>query len=263
MLNKQELLKIANQPEERLLLAKVLDQAIFSLKKHENTFTDFCDPKNIEMIIKTVQGIAELNFFVFGGSEGCERRMIGFCPDYRNIDEIDFPIKAVKIISNTKFSKELSHRDFLGSVLGLGIDRSKVGDIFIFEDFTIVFVNEEIAAYISSNLERVGKAPVTTEVFDSRSIELPQGKTEEKTATVSSLRADALVGAAFNISRGKAQTLIDGEKVFVNWSSLLNGSKQLKEGDMISVRGLGRAKVSSIGGRTKKDRIVVTFLKYV
>ena len=263
MLDKQALLRNVNQPDERLLLAKVLDQADFSLKRHENTFTDFCDPGKMEMVLRAISGISGLHFTVFGGGEDCERRRIGFCPDYREIVEDEFPIKAVKISANMKFSKELTHRDFLGSVLGLGIDRGKVGDIFLFEDYTLVFACDEIAQYICTNLMRVGKTAVKTQLQNVNEVEMPIKNVEEKSVTVSSLRLDALVGAAFNMSRGKAAALIEGEKVFINWMTAASVSKSVKEGDMLSVRGFGRAKLLEVRGKTKKDRIGVVFLKYV
>ncbi|HCT65324.1 MAG TPA: hypothetical protein DIC60_08700 [Lachnospiraceae bacterium] len=263
MLDKQALLRNVNQPDERLLLAKVLDQADFSLKRHENTFTDFCDPGKMEIIIRAIGGIQGLNFTVFGGSDDCERRRIGFCPDYREIDEAEFPIKVVKISVNTKFSKELTHRDFLGSVLGLGIDRGKVGDIFLFEDYTLIFACEEIAKYICANLLRVGKTIVKTQLQAVNEAQMPTKKMEEKSVTVSSLRLDVLVGAAFNMSRGKAVALIESEKVFINWITAKSVSKVVKEGDMLSVRGFGRAKLLEVRGKTKKDRVGVVFLKYI
>lgn len=263
MLDKQALLRNVNQPDERLLLAKVLDQADFSLKRHENTFTDFCDPGKMEILIRAITSVQGLNFTIFGGSDQCERRRIGFCPDYKEIDETDFPIKAVKISANMKFSKELTHRDFFGSVLGLGIDRGKVGDIFLFEDYTLIFACEEIAQYICANLLRVGKTAVKTELQGIEEVDLPTKNTEEKSVTVSSLRLDALVGAAFNMSRGKAADLIEGEKVFINWITASSVSKAVKEGDMLSVRGFGRAKLLEVRGKTKKDRISVVFLKYI
>lgn len=263
MLHRQVLLRNVSQPEERLLLAKVLDQADFSLKRHENTFTDFCDPGKMETIIKMLENIPALHFTVFGGNEDCERRRIGFCPDYREIAEEEFPIKAVKISANMKFSKELTHRDFLGSVLGLGIDRGKVGDIFLFEDYTLVFACDEIAHYICTNLLRVGKTPVKTKLQNMDEVEMPIKNVVEKSVTVPSLRLDALIGAAFNMSRGKAAALIEGEKVFINWMTASSVSKAVKEGDMLSVRGFGRAKLLAVRGKTKKDRIGVVFLKYV
>ena len=263
MLNKQALLEKISQPDDRLLIAKVLDQAGFSLKKHENTFSDFCDPRKIEMTINTISGIKGIKYKVFGGFNDCERRVIGFCPDYRDIEEKDFPISVIRIDVNTKFSKELTHRDFLGSILGLGISREKIGDIFIYESYALIFAFNEISSYIVSNLTKVGHTSVKVISDDLASINLPVEKYEEKSVTISSLRVDAFLSAVFNISRGKAQDLVENEKVFVNWVSASSASKVVKEGDTISLRGFGRAKLMTVKGKTKKDRIGIIVLKYI
>jgi len=262
MLNKQTLLEKINQPDDRLLIAKVLDRAGFSLKKHEDTFSDFCDPRKIAMIINVISKIKEVKYSVFGGFDECERQVIGFCPEYQELEEKDFPIRVVRIDVNTKFSKDLTHRDFLGSILGLGISREKIGDILIYEKHALVFMFSEISSYIVSNLERVGRSVVKVSAVDLSNVDLPKQKVEEKSVTISSLRIDALLGAVFNISRGKAQELVESEKVFINWSVANNVSKAVKEDDTISLRGFGRAKLVEIKGKTKKDRISVVVLKY-
>ncbi len=263
MIDKQAILRNIRQPDERLLLAKVLDQADFSLKHHSNAFTDFISPSQMSLVLEVVGHMKDINHCVFGGNDECERRIIGFCPDYYEIEKSDFPIKALKIKINTKFSNGLTHRDFLGAVLGLGIDRGKIGDIFIFEDCTYVFSLSDISEYLALNLERVGKTAVKTETVDVCDVQMPEKNVVEKRVTVSSLRLDAVVGAVFNMSRGKSAALIESEKVFVNWNEEVSVSKLVKEGDMLSVRGFGRSKIIEAGSRTKKDKVVVLFEKYV
>ena len=157
----------------------------------------------------------------------------------------------------------MSHRDYLGSILGLGIDRSKTGDILVFDGSALCYVKKEISDYIASNIEKVGRNSVKAKVVDISDIELPKLKTEEKSFTVASLRIDAVAGGAFNIPRGKIQLLIEGEKTFLNFLPEISPSKTVGEGDMISVRGFGRFKILSVNGKTKKDRISITVLKYV
>lgn len=263
MYNKQALLRVVNQPEERLLLAKVLDQADLSLKKHEKYFSDFIDPKKTNIINNILNKITDLNTCVFGGNEECERKMFGFSPVYSEIELHDFPIKALKITSNLKFAEKMSHRDYLGSILGLGIDRGKIGDIVLFENYTLCYVNNDIADYISLNLTKVSRTKVSTSILDLEEVVIPDKNVVEKVSTVASLRLDAVVSTAFHLSRGKALALIESEKVFVNWSVVSNGSAQLKEGDMVSVRGLGRVKLSEIRGKTKKDRISIVICTYI
>lgn len=263
MIDKQALLKVFNQPDEKLLLAKVLDRADLSLRHHQKTFTDFIDPKKTVKIIEAINNIRDLNYSAFGGNDECERRIIAFSPDYIEIGNMEFPIKAIKFESNIKFTEELSHRDYLGSILGLGIDRGKIGDIILFEEYTICFVNEEIADYISINLNKVGRTKVSTEVLDIDEFIMPEKNTVEKATTVASLRFDAVLSSAFNMSRGKVQTLIEGEKASLNWGVVTNTSAMVKEGDMISLRGHGRIKIKEVKGKTRKDRLGIVFCIYI
>ncbi|MCI1931079.1 MAG: YlmH/Sll1252 family protein [Clostridia bacterium] len=248
--------------ENKILIASICDRARLCEKKHENTFTDFCSPTEMEDVYNAASAFREVKFKAFGGNENCERRVGCFYYEYTEPSESDFPLKAIKI-TNNKFSTEVSHRDYLGSVLGLGIDRAKVGDIFVFDGSAIMFIKNEIAEYVNTNLERVGKNTVKTQLYDIFNCDIPDAKTEDKRITVSSLRLDTLVGAAFNISRGKARNLIVGEKVAVDWIRVTNPSKNINEGSMLSVRGFGRAKLMELTGVTKKERIAVVMRKFI
>ena len=263
MTDRKEILKKVNQPEERLFLAKVLDQAAFCCRRFEKTFTDFCDPAKLGMALSAMGLSAEYNIMVFGGSMSCERNMIGFCPPYDTLEEKDFPIKAVEIKANAKFASQMSHRDFLGSVLGLGIERDKVGDIFVFESRAIVFASSDIADYIAANLERVGRNAVKCRVLLAEDAQIPQSDGAEKYITVPSMRIDCIIGEVFNLSRSKASDIVAAEKVFINWNTVKNGAKTAKEGDIISVRGFGRVKIHEIKGKTKRDKIGLTVLKFM
>ncbi len=262
-MNKKALLQGMTQPEERLLFAKVLDQAAFSDKRHTYAFTDFLDAAKSGRFLEKLQHETDMQVLAFGGTEDAERRMLGFAPSYLSFTEEDFPIAALRVTKNQKFGqKDLNHRDYLGSILGLGIDRSKVGDILVSEKETVCFVEKEIASYIMTNLERVSKTPVTVEEIPLRAVEV-QRNLETHRMTVASLRLDAVAGGALHVSRGNMQGLIAGEKANVNWNTITNPSFLLKEGDVVSVRGYGRFRVLEIGGRTKKDRIGLEIGLYV
>lgn len=211
-MNKQALLQGMTQPEERLLFAKVLDQAAFSYKRHTPAFTDFLDMAKSGKFLEKLRSLSDLNVVAFGGTEDCERRMLGFVPDYMELEGKDFPICALRITKHKKFGQtDLSHRDYLGSILGLGIDRGKVGDILVSEEQTICFVSEEIADYILVNLEKVSRTPVQVEKTDLSEIEAKK-EIEVRRLTVASVRLDAVAGGVLHLSRGKVQALIAGEK---------------------------------------------------
>ena len=264
MYNRNEFLKKASNSQEKLIISKVLDKVDMCVKKHTMTFTDFLNPAETAFVYNNIlKSIRDVNFLIFGGIDECERNIIGFSPEYIDICKYDFPIKALKIKRNIKFSTDLSHRDYLGSIIGVGIDREKTGDIIIFDDYAICFVLESIADYLGTNLVKIGRNTVKTDVFDISDLDIPNINIVEKRATVSSMRIDAIIGAAFNISRGKSQDFIRSEKVNVNWTPINNVSLIVKENDMISVRGKGRFRIGYETGKTKKDRTGVIFLMYV
>ena len=262
-MDRKALLQGMTQPEERLLFAKVLDQAAFSYKRHTYAFTDFLDAAKSGRFLEKLRYETDMQILAFGGAEDAERSMIGFAPDYVSFSEKDFPISALRITKNQRFGqKDLTHRDYLGSILGLGIDRGKVGDILVSEQETICFVKEEIASYIQTNLERVSKTPVLVEEVPLDTVAV-QKKLELHRLTTASLRLDAVAGGALHLSRGNIQRLIVGEKANVNWNIITNPSFLLKEGDVVSVRGYGRFRLLKIGGKTKKDRIGLEIGLYV
>lgn len=255
-------MKSIPEGEERLLFARALDQALFAMKRRQPAFTDFMDRAKCARFAERMRGIRELQVTLYGGMEDCERQRMGF-----SLEEIPleaFPIKIIKIRRKSrKFGQaDLGHRDYLGSILGLGIDRGKVGDILVSEEEAVCFVTEEIAPYITAMLEQVSKTAVIAEEAEGAEA-IPQRQTERKRLTVASLRLDAVAGEAFHLSRGKVQALIGAEKAQVNWNTVTNTSHQLKEGDMVSLRGFGRFRVREIGGKTKKDRTGLEIEKYI
>ena len=256
-MNKAELLKGIKDEDERIFYARALDKAMSALKNYEAHFSDFTDPYKMGVLCSIVNkeyGFG-LNTMVWGGFSDAERTMLGFFPEYEEPEPDSFPIACVEINYNDKFSRELTHRDFLGSVLGLGINREKVGDITIENDHAYVFAEKEVASFICSDLERVGHTKVKTKLLES--YDKPPKKGEEKRITLTSLRLDAFLSGAFNLSRGKVSDLIKGEKAFINWAVTTNPSKSVSQGDMITLRGTGRAMLKEIQGITKKERVAV------
>lgn len=254
MFNKEELLKNVTDNDERILYAKSLDKAVLTAKRHEPAFTPFFDPFKLDRF-KKLLGYTDIKVIDYGGFDEAERRMIGFFPDYYDWDKAEFPITPVEISFN-RFSKTLTHRDFLGSVLGLGITREKVGDIIVEDERAVVLAETSIAEYIAANLEYVGHTKINTKVLESYAPPLKEAV--EKKITVASMRLDAVLSACFNMSRTKISDLIKGEKAYINWLGADSPSKQLCEGDIITLRGSGRAVLKEINGKTKKDRFLIT-----
>ena len=177
--------------------------------------------------------------------------------------EIDYPFCAVKIEpKNKRFSEDLTHRDFLGSILNLGIDRSKTGDILVTEDSALLFINKDLVSVVTEDLTRVRHTVIDSSVINLDRINYTPDFQQIK-GTVSSVRLDSLLPLAFSSSRSKLSGLIEGAKVFVNGKLITSNGYQVKEGDLISVRGLGKFRFEEAGKITKKSRISVTIQKYV
>ena len=258
---------------DKLGFSKVLDKHVAHLKNGTNEFTDFLDPHSLAMYI----GVLKKHMItptVCGGYDGSERNMIGFTSAHKELTEVDaagmphddediinavFPITPISITFNERFSSPPTHRHYLGSLIGLGLERGKLGDICLTKDGAIAYVHSFIAGFVIENLAKVGKTSVKTSVCQD--ITEPIAGGTSKRLTVSSLRLDAFIAAAYNLSRTMANELIDSQKVFVNFRHEKK-THILKVYDKISVRGLGRVEIISTSGLTKKGKIALEITKF-
>ncbi len=175
---------------------------------------------------------------------------------------MDPPFDCVKIAPlNRKFAEELSHRDYLGAIMNLGIERSMLGDIVIKDGIAYVFVLKKMSRYLTESLTTIRHTSITAEITDDAG-EVLKPEFEEIQGTVSSIRLDSIIALCGRLSRTKAAAYIESEKVFVNGQVVTNVSRSLKDGEIISIRGIGKFKFDSAGGQTKKGRTVITLLKY-
>ena len=192
---------------------------------------------------------------LYGGFPEAERKIACFGNENEFGYEPHPPIKIICIKPlSKKISDDLTHRDFLGSLIGLGIKRETLGDIIITENVGYVFCLEGISQYILDNLFKVKHTSVSCEICDS----IPQNalpKPKEEIVIVSSLRLDVGISGIYNISRSKSSALVEGEKVFINGRLVTSSSKSIELGDTISVRGYGRFRYKEILGDTRKGRM--------
>lgn len=253
-MNRKDFLASFKEGEDRLSAARVYDRMELSQKIFAPAFTAFMDPYSAHGIKALLCGFG-CDILVYGGYEESERVMLGFFPEFSESDSSLFPITPIEISYNSKYSRTLTHRDFLGSVLGLGITREKTGDIITEEGRAVAFVDSEVADYIAVNLERVGHTKVNVRLLSSFTPK--PSEAQEKRITLPSLRLDALLGGALNISRGRASELIKGEKVYINWKKMTSPSHGVAEGDIVTLRGMGRVRINEVIGMTKKDRVLI------
>jgi RNA-binding protein YlmH len=162
----------------------------------------------------------------------------------------------------SRSGRALSHSDYLGALMGLGIKRSVVGDILVREDGADIIVLAEIADYIMQTFASAGRSHLSLERLPIEALIIPAQKTSEIHDTVASLRLDALLAAAFRIPRGKAADAIRQGLVFVDHLEAAKADMPVEEGAQLVIRHKGKAILKEVGGRSRKDRINVTFLKY-
>ena len=201
----------------------------------------------------------------YGGYDGAARTLCGFF-EGTYAEELPkeelFPLCAVTFSfrkSDRKFG-DLSHRDFLGAILALGLERSAVGDILVTEEYAIVFCTDT-AQQLLMDITKIGKCGVSAEKGITRPLPEPQFETLDR--TVSSLRLDCIVSACANISRERSASLVRSGHVSADFSVCLNVSAAVKEREIVSIRGFGRFKVSKIVGETKKGLIRVIIEKFI
>lgn len=217
-------------------------------------FTDFLDLAALSLFYSALPSLPKVPFQLYGGAEGCERKMLRFGDADLCGYEAAFPIACLKIYPlSKKFADKLTHRDFLGSLMALGMEREMLGDIIVKEDCAYLFCHERIAPYICEHLVQVKHTTVTCEPAEA----LPEGdlfRTEKRVVQLSSERVDALVAHVFKMSRGDAQALFPMGKIFVDGRLCESPGYTPKPGQVISVRGFGRMKYTGVESMSKKGK---------
>ena len=254
--------KIAHNGEDRVLLAKLWDKISAGIRKNIPANTCFLSPREQEMARYLFGEEPGLRFF--GGFEDAERKMLVYLPDYleeESLFEEDSPMVCLRA---TYFEEDsLSHRDFLGALMGAGIARETVGDICVGKGCCDFFVTAEIAPYVEQNFLSAGRTRLHISQIPLRDAQIPEPEVKEIKDTVASLRFDSIVSSGFRIGSSLAAQHINARKAAIDGLPCEKLDKQISEGMKISVRGLGKIKLVSVNGRTKKDRISVTIHRYV
>lgn len=246
---------------EKLLCARAED--LFSLcdKYCSARFSDFLDGREQAVIHDNVVFQHGYNVMFFGGFADAEKKIMGVFPDWEEADKSAFPIACLKIEGG--FSRKLNHRDYLGTIMSLGITSAKLGDIVVCDGFAYVLLHNDISGYVKDNLHKIGNQGVKITIVNN----LDEIKIERQYrifgAVCASERLDAVVGAAANISRSQSAALIEGGKIKVNHREIYKTSETVKEGDLLSVRGHGRFIVHSFDGETRKNRLHITLKQFI
>lgn len=253
--------RLAQSGDDRVLLAKVYEKLKRARCSNTPGFSCFLSLREQDLVLR-LMGQEGLTFF--GGYEGAERAIAAFLPDYLDADclyEEDGPITCLRA---TFFEKDkLTHRDFLGSLMGCGVKRETVGDICVGVGSCNFFVLREIAPYIEQNLLSAGRVKLHVEAIPLGQANIPKPETVLRHDTLASLRLDSVISSGFRISRGQATKYVQSGVVSVDGLPVVKPDKQVGEGTVISLRGLGKIRLTEVRGQTKKGRISVEIEKFV
>ena len=233
--------------EDRLLLAKVLDRAAQAEERNIPACTDFLSPQQQMMAgdLLRLAGIPETAWLRQGGYQGAAEP----------------PLRCLRAAFRP--DDRLNHRDILGSLMGMGIVREKVGDILVSPESADLIVLDTVADFLLSSWNSAGRAKLTVTEIPAAHLHIPEVRCEEVRDTVSSLRLDAVCSTGFRMARGKAVDMISSGHVQVNWRPCTKADKLLTEGDTVSARGFGKFQLAAVGGVTKKGRTAIVVKRYI
>lgn len=254
--------KIANNSEDRVLLAKLWDKISAGIRRSIPANTCFLSPRELEMA-RYLFG-EEPGLLSFGGYEDAERRMLVYLPEYLEEDSLYEEASPLVCLRAAFFQgDDLSHRDFLGALMGAGIGRETVGDICVGKGSCDFFVTAEIAPYILQNFSSAGRTKLHISQIPLRQAQIPEPEVKEIKDTLASLRLDSVISSGFRIGRSLAAQYVSAGKAAIDGLPCEKPDKMVSEGVKISVRGLGKIKLQNVNGQTKKGRISVVIHRYV
>lgn len=235
-----------------------------SFQSNTYTFTDFLGIAEQSDLLMMERSLDFVGFELFGGYSNADRRIARFGREDSLGFSEDYPISCLHITPlMKKFSDDLNHRDFLGAIMNLGIERDVIGDIKVCENEAYVFCLTRVAEYISDSLDRVKhtsmKVDIVTDVKDIDKI-FVTSIPDSKQIVVSSLRLDAIISKVYNLSRNDSLKLFQGQKIYLNGRLNENNSMAVKSGDVVNARGYGKFKIDTDGRETRKGRISLNVL---
>ena len=253
--------KIAKTPQDKLLLSKLWDKIQTGIRKNIPVSTCFLTSYEQEMskyLFGNLDGL-----YTFGGYPDAERKMLVYLPDYLETEALPEEAGLTCLRATFYENDHPSHRDFLGSLMGSGIARETIGDICVGNNSCDFFVTTEIAPYLLQNFTNAGRTKLHLEEIRLDALEITEPETQEIRDTLASLRLDSVISAGFRIGRSQAAEFISSSRAAINGLPCEKPDKAVVEGNKISVRGLGKIILKTVGGTTKKGRISVVIDRYI
>lgn len=253
--------KIAQKPEDRLLLARILDKYEQSHRRGIPTATGFLSPHEQAMAEALLHTAGVRAGYIFdGGYQEAERRRLCFLPDWAEGTETELVFLRAAFRDS---AAALTHRDILGSLMGLGVERDRVGDILVSHHSADIIAVPSLRDFFLREWESAGRVRLDVTEIGREDLLVPAVQVKTIRDTVASLRLDAAAAAAFSLSRGEAAELIAAGRLSVNHLPCRKADKLLSKGDLLSLRGMGRARLTEVGGVTKKGRLSIMIERYL
>ena len=247
--------------EEELLAKRMVDLSRQAQQKSAVLFSEFLNLNELNIFNQEISNLYS-SYEIFGGYALSERQMIAFIPDALCYTW-NYPIACLKISPvNQKFAETLTHRDVLGSLMSLGIERSKLGDILVDDTESYVFCQEQLVSFFITELTRIRHTMINIQRIEPEELEI-QPKTEVIRQTITSTRLDCIIACICNISRSQANQWIKGGKIFINNRAILQPAAECSPGELISVRSVGRFRFLEVLGETRKGRLKIQYEKYI
>lgn len=246
--------------EDELLSAAIKDKIRLCMEKDIVTHTAFLDMRQRTLAERLCKEYKDFRYCFLGGYEDAERTAALFLPYYAKAEDYN-PLALLRISKTGR--RDLTHRDYLGSLTALGIKRDVIGDILVRNDGADIVILKDMSDFLLYHYDKAGHVSLQADILPVEDIIIPEGRREEKKDTVASLRLDNLVASAFSLSRSKAAEAIGSGLVFVNGLQADKTDRQLEAGDKLVLRGKGKVLLKQVGGSTKKNRIFITIDRYV
>ncbi len=262
-MEREKILQRFTQELERITAGIILDRIEQLERNGQWQISDFLDPHQQRTADRVLHSFPELKSVTWGGYPEAERCRLLLYPAERQAGTADVPLAVLEVDAGL-WAEQLTHRDFLGAILGLGLRREKIGDILVSEQRKAqIIVHPEILPFLLSSWVAVGKHSVTIREITAAQLTPPPPLVKEIKTTVASLRLDAVASAGFAMSRSKLAPAIRANQVKLNWQSVTSASASVKAGDIISLAGRGRVEVAEVLGESKKGRIQLLLKKRV
>jgi RNA-binding protein YlmH len=261
MSERDKILRYYRASGDAELAAKLVDLAEGALRSRKYKVSEFLDPYGLSVAETVAAHYERLNLLSEGGFPGAERVKVVFM-DEDFPGKVEYGITALSATVDVRYY-QISHRDVLGAVLGLGIKREVVGDIIMGGRGCQIVCDVSMADFISRSLVKIGAAPVAIEPLALSEIAPREERIKEIRTTIASLRLDVVAAAGFGTSRSRMAEEIAADKVKVNWQDAKGASQAIKPGDVISMRGRGRVEVCEVLGQTKKGRTSILLKRFI